>query len=365
MRTIRNWTTLAAVTACLSLGACSDSDGGSDAAGNGGGNGGNSGNGGQVGNGGDSGNGGGTGGGNGGGNGGSVETRNEAAREGAIATLLAKVASAAANEADDADDTNTTQSLSTKQQDGCVQISESTEDVGSPFAETLAVTTTTADDCRDSGQGDGFSFSSRQDGIIAVGEAENGNVTYIRASDISGDPASGGPYILQFESNFGGQTTSQDVELRGELNVCDNCASPTQGGNLELIGYLSSSFAGNNLPAFSSTFGTGPNNPATIIINEGNQTTETRIDGPFEFSDNGSCDVSTDYETLDPIISDNNSGEIQSGRVNVTVNGESFLVVYNGDGSVTVNGETYTAQELAALNSDCADALEDASQQQQ
>ncbi|WP_421717858.1 hypothetical protein [Algiphilus sp.] len=291
-----------------------------------------------------------------------METRDEAAREGAIATLLAKVASTAANQADDADDTNTTQSLSTKQQDGCVQISESIEDVGSPFAETLAVTTTTADDCRDSGEGNGVSLSSRQDGIIAVGEAENGNVTYIRASDISGDPASGGPYILQFESNFGGQTTSQDVELRGELNLCDNCASPTQGGNLELIGYLSSSFAGNDLSAFSSAFGTGPNDPATIIINEGAQTTETRIDGPFEFSDNDSCDVSTDYETLDPIITDNSTGQVQSGRLNVTVDGESFEIVYNGDGSVTVNGRTYTAQELATLNDACTAALEEASQ---
>ncbi|WP_420429425.1 hypothetical protein [Algiphilus sp.] len=357
MTAIRNWTTLAAVVACLSLGACSDSDG------DGGGASGNGGNGGQIGNGG--GNGGNGGGGNGGGNGGTAETRDQAAQEGAIATLLAKVASTAASQADDADDSNSTQSLSTKQQDGCVQTSESTEDVGSPFASPLSVTTTTADDCRDSGQGDGFSFSSRQDGVLAVGEAENGNVIYIRASDISGDPTSGGPYILQVESTFNGQTTSQDVELRGELNVCDNCASPTRGGNLELIGYLSSSFAGNNVPAFSSTFGTGPNDPATIIINEGSQTTETRIDGPFEFSDNGSCDVSTDYETVDPIITDNSSGQIQSGRLNVTVDGESFVVVYNGDGSVTVNGETYTAQELAALNSDCADALEDASQQSQ
>ncbi|MEQ9010388.1 hypothetical protein [Algiphilus sp.] len=289
-----------------------------------------------------------------------METHGEAAREGAIATLLAKVASSAAARAHDADDSKSTQLLTTKQ-GSCVQSSENVENLGSPFAHSLSVTTT-ADHCRDSGQGEGFSFSSGQNGILALGEAEGGNVVYIRASDISGDPASGGPYIQQFESNFGRQTTSHDVELRGELNLCDNCASPTQGGNLELIGYLSSSFAGNDLSAFSSAFGTGPSDQATTIINEGGQTTETLIDGPFEFSDNDSCDVSTDYESLDPIITDNSTGQVQSGRLNVTVDGSSFEVVYNGDGSVTVNGRTYTAQELATLNDACTAALEEASQ---
>lgn len=312
------------------------------------------------------------GGGDGGGDGGgepSAETRDQAAATASIANLFAKAGVAAANQVDEMDDEATTQSLTVKDAVSCgaggtIDETTTTENVGSPFAENLSVMTTIADNCRESGSGDGVTFSSRQDGILAVGEAEGGAVSYLRASDINGDPASGGPFIIQASGNTPQGNFETDGAFQGELNVCDNCASPTQGGTQEIIGYLEASFSGGSLPGagdipdFTSTFGDGPDSPVTLIAKDMGATTETTIDGRFGFDDGGACDFMSTYETVDPLITDNETGVTESGRLNVTTGGATLDVRFLGGGSVSVNGETYTAEELAALNDNCKAALD-------
>lgn len=310
------------------------------------------------------------GGGGSGGNGGGAPAEEKAATAGVAASLMAKFAPAAAQQAEEGDDSSTTQSLRTKQQDPCgdsgsISTTQSTEDVGSPFAESLNVMTTTANDCRESGSDGSFSFSSRQDGVLKSGEAGQGTVSYIQASDISGDPANG-PYIFQVTSSGGGSNVNVDGSFRGELHVCDGCANPTDGGTQEVIGYFESSFAGNDVPNYSTTMGDGPDSPVTIIIEEREANTLTSIDGRFGFSDNAGCDISSTYETVSDLVVDNSSGNTVGGELNVTVDdGTTLNVAFNSDGSVTVDNRTFTQEELAALADDCVTTLEQVNQEEE
>lgn len=313
------------------------------------------------------------GGGNGGGNGGGgepdTETRNQAAATASIASLFSKAGVSVADQANDMDDEATTQSLTMKAVEPCSaggtidRQPPANEDVGSPFASSLTITRTVATNCQIEQSGDGSPSTSFENGILVNGEAENGAVIYFRASDTGDNPASGEPYVLETS----GSTPQGDFDIsfvaQGELNICDNCASPTQGGTQEILGYADFSFSGGSfpgapeIPAISTTFGDGPDNPVTLIAKDMGATTETTIDGPFGFDDGGACNFTSDYETISPLITDNSSGLTTGGQVNITTGGSTFDVVYNSDGSITVNGETYTVEELAELNQDCKSAL--------
>jgi len=356
----QSWIAVAVVLGSLSLGACggSSSGGGDDSAGNGGGNGGDVGNGG--GNGGDVGNGGGNGGNGGNGGGDTITSRDKAAASGVAAALLPKFSSDFAD--DVSDDDGSTQSLQTKQQDQCndggsLETSEFTADVGSPFASQLDVVRIEADNCRNSSSGGGFSVSSRQDGILEVGSAENERVTYIFASDLGGDPDSGEPFVSE---TSGSGFPNSSIEQRASLNVCDGCSSPTQGGTQEIVGFLAGSFDFGDGERFDVAFGESTENGIEVIAKDMGATTESTINGVFSFDDGTECSLKADYQTVSPVVTSNSGdGRATSGELNVTIDdGETFNVQFNSDGSAIVNGRTYTVQELDALEDACVDNLD-------
>jgi hypothetical protein len=305
-------------------------------------------------------------GGGGGGGGGGDGTAQKAATAGITARLAAKIGEAAADQADDEDDSST-QSLRTKQAEACSDggsIAQTTASRSSPFLSSdITVERTVADNCRESSSGDGFSSSSRQDGILELGEAEQGTVQYIRASDIDDDPASGSPFILQSSFSSSQTSSSFNARLQGELNICDGCSSPTMGGTQELLGYFSFSFEGDGAPGFSATYGDGPNDPIALISTIGESTTATSIDGRFGFDDGADCSVTAVYDTISPIITETETGLTTSGELEVAFDsGEPVRVVFNSDGSATINGETFTAEDLAQIEDKCASSLEQSDQ---
>jgi|UPI0005C15AE5 hypothetical protein len=297
----------------------------------------------------------------GGGGGGGATSTEKAAAAGVTAKLAAKFGQIAS---DQVDDESSTQSLSTKQVESCGQSGTRNETSGSrssPFlSSNITTERTVANDCRTSESGDGFSSSSREDGIQEFGEAEGGAVSYLRASDIDDDPATGGPFILEASGSGGGQQFNLSARFQGELNICEGCSSPTQGGTQELLGYFSFQISGNQAPNFSASFGDGPDAPIALITTEAGSTTTTSIDGRFGFDDGSDCNFNADYDTISPIITENDTGRTTGGELDVSIDGgESVRVVFNSDGSATINGETFTAEELAALEDDCASVLED------
>ena len=301
-----------------------------------------------------------------GGGGGGGGTAQKAATAGITARLAAKIGEAAADQADDEDDSST-QSLRTKQAEACSDggsIAQTTASRSSPFLSSdITVERTVADNCRESSSGDGFSSSSRQDGILELGEAEQGTVQYIRASDIDDDPASGSPFILQSSFSSSQTSSSFNARLQGELNICDGCSSPTMGGTQELLGYFSFSFEGDGAPGFSATYGDGPNDPIALISTIGESTTATSIDGRFGFDDGADCSVTAVYDTISPIITETETGLTTSGELEVAFDsGEPVRVVFNSDGSATINGETFTAEDLAQIEDKCASSLEQSDQ---
>lgn len=300
----------------------------------------------------------------GGGGGGSGDNETQKAATASVAAKLAsKVGQVASNQAEDE---NATQSLRTKQSQSCDQgeITETSASRESPFlSSSLSTERAVADECRTSDSGDGFSSSSRRDGILEFGEAEGGAVGYIRASDINDDPATGGPFVIEASGSGNGQQFDFSARFQGELNICDGCSSPTQGGTQELLGYFSFSTEGNQAPNISSTFGNGPDDPVTLISTDSGSITETSIDGRFGFTDGRDCDVRAVYDTISPIITENETGRTTGGELDVRFDdAPPIRVAFNSDGSATIDGETFTAEELAVLENDCASALEDIEQ---
>lgn len=323
----RSLITLATVLGCLSISACGGSSGG--------------------------------GGGNGGGDS-NISSRDKAAASGVAAALLPKFGS---DLAEGMDDDESTQSLQTKQQDACndggsLSTTEFTDDVGSPFASQLQVNRIVADDCRNSSSGDGFSFSSRQNGILETGFAEDDRVLYVFASDLAGDPDSGEPFISE---TTGSGIPASSIRQRALLHVCDGCSSPTQGGTQEIFGFLVGSFDFGDGESFNIALGESSDNGIELIAKDLGATTESTINGLFSFDDGSECSLKAEYQTVSPVVTSNSGdGRPTSGELNVTIDdGDSFNVKFNSDGSVTVGNRTYTLEELDALEDACVSDLDE------
>lgn len=230
----------------------------------------------------------------------------------------------------------------------------SSEDVGSPyFNGAMPVDVIIANNCRESRSGQGFSFSSRMDGRLTVGSAEDGAVAYVKASDLGNDPDVGDPYITTVMSS-GASNTDTSFNFRGLMHICERCASPQEGGTTELTGYFEGGFSING-NSFEIGFGDSTTAPLNVVVTENASTTETAINGRLAFDDGGQCAFDANYTTISPIVTmTGDDGLPNSGELDVTVEGANPIrIVFNGDGSATIDGQTYTAEQLSALGDEC------------
>lgn len=287
--------------------------------------------------------------------------RDSAARASAGGALIAASAPALVSTGTGGGDDEKAMATSTSTKDaqpcgngGTLDQFSSSEDVGSPyFNGAMPVDVIIADNCRESQSGQGFSFSSRMDGRLTVGSAEDGAVTYVRASDLGNDPDVGDPYIATVMSS-GASNSDTSFNFRGLMHICERCASPQEGGTTELTGYFEGGFSING-NSFEIGFGESTAAPLNVVVTENASTTETAINGRLAFDDGEQCAFDADYTTISPIVTmTGDDGLPNSGELDVAVEGANPIrIVFIGDGSATIDGQTYTAEQLSALADEC------------
>ena len=217
---------------------------------------------------------------------------------------------------------------------------------------------TSADACRHSASGDGFNFESYIDGMLNSGEAEDGRVIYIVASDQNGN------YYNDFVTEFSGSAFdgTQSTRMGGIMHLCDGCSAPEYGHDIEMRAFMRM-----DLPLeqaeFSMELGGTNGTDATDQLSlrmSGTQggAGEHEIYGRMAVDVIGTgCQFDARYNTLSPLVTENtfNADErVVSGEVQVTLaDGGDFNVVIS-NGVISVNGVTYSQAELDAFSEDCS-----------
>lgn len=289
-----------------------------------------------------------------------------AAVAGAAALSFAQSGISASREAQEQDSTKSTEQVP------CDSGSQTiTDDTGagpsgglaSPFhSGDFARTVISADDCRNSASGEDFSFESYTDGMMQTGEAENGRVLYMLASDLEGNYYN--DFVMEVSgSAFDGE---QATRMGGIMHLCDGCSSPQHGHDMEMRAFmrLSATF---DQSEFAIEMGGTDATDATDQLDlrmsgsEGGSG-QHEIYGRMAVDVVGSdCQFDARYNTISPLVTQNTftaDERVVSGEVQVTLkNGGDFNVVIAND-VVSVNGVSYSQAELAAFGDACNAALE-------
>lgn len=306
------------------------------------------------------------GGGSGGGGGNALNQDEQAAVAAFGAKLFASAAQGFANNTSPDDDAEEA-ALRAKQQQECNDSDGSfstsgptTEDVNSPYTSdgSLSVSRYEADNCRNSFSGNGFSSESLQDGLFLEGSAESGAVAFFQTSELGTEPATSDPYITESSSSGNPGISS---ELRALMHVCDGCSMPPNGEDFALQAYLDGDFDFGE-DAFSFQYGRDSSTPLVVSeLDTGGGTRETEINGFLAFSFADGCAFEADYETVDPLLTENAGTENEQfvgGRLALDVNGENVDVEFQQDGAVLVDGERFTEADFEEIDERCDFAIE-------
>ena len=289
-----------------------------------------------------------------------------AAVAGAAALAFAQSGISASRDADEGSSGKSTQQVA------CDSGSQSvTDDTGagpsgglaSPYHDgDFARSVISADACRNSASGDGFSFESYMDGMLQSGEAENGRVLYMLASDQEGNYYN--DFVMEFSgSGFNGD---QSTRMGGIMHLCDGCSTPQHGHDMEMRAFMRLSVAIDQAEYAIEMGGTNATDATDQLDlrmsgTEGGSG-EHEIYGRMAVEVVGTgCQFDARYDTISPLLTENTftaDERVISGEIQVSLaDGGDFNVVIAND-VVSVNGVSYTQAQLAAFNDDCSSAFE-------
>lgn len=230
-------------------------------------------------------------------------------------------------------------------------ITEAAGSAESFFAGTIATQRVVADNCQEvipEAQ-----FSASQNGIVEIGEVEGGAVLYLRTSGPSGDPDGSDTYSSRSSSpNF-----VSEIDMRGLVEVCDGCAAPQSGGNIEQQVFLQARFLFDG-QEFQLEVGEDSTRPLQLVGTLSGGTFTAALNGLLGVDVTGTpCAFSADYETVEELTFEDFNGQderITGGELNISVDdGAPLAVVFQADGSLTVDGQTYTEADLKAFDRQC------------
>jgi hypothetical protein len=199
-------------------------------------------------------------------------------------------------------------------------------------------------------KGDNIQISTN--GMMEVGEADDGKIVLAKYSDTDGSIDGG--YYATHMTGGGSPLGEMKIKMRGHMDICDGCNKNPGGIAMEV--YLDAYM---KMGGEEFAYRIGDSHERMKMNEKKVSATQSELDinGSFAFWTSDQCSFAATYKTVSAIIIEDDGsedGDPVGGEIDVSLDtGGTYKIKFQSDKSVIVNDERYTADNLQDIASTC------------